>query len=118
MEKTYFIYVLVNPIKSEIFYVGTTSHPVTTRDNFSIQKVLKGLFYKTHLKINYIKEMGCDPVLLVIDKIECKHIAYKWGMPKRVLNAEKYWIEKFLDLGMDLQNIHWLKEEPAFQAAS
>lgn len=111
MLKTYFIYILINPLNGHTFYVGRTSWPLITKENMSFGSVQKSLFFESHLKMTYIKNMGCDPVLAVIDRIECTPLAFKWGYPRKVLMAEKYWIEKFMDMGMQLQNINWLKED-------
>lgn len=99
MGRMVYIYVLINPINSQIFYVGYTNNP---RRRLNEHIKYKYNPYKDSI-IEKILYNGLKPILDIIDECE-----YKFNQKLKMFEHERlemFYIKKYKDSGSSLSNL-------------
>lgn len=91
MEKTTFIYILIDPISNQIRYVGKTDN---LRKRYNHHLIDNRKSYKSAW-IKSLKVQGLKPIIEVIDEVSINEWVF-W---------EKYWISQFKTWGFKLTNL-------------
>lgn len=102
------IYILINPLTKDPFYVGCT-RDAASRFNGHLYSSSEKTITPTP-KDKYILSMGLDPVMQIIETITSNESDVShYHHSKTAAEREAYWIEFFIAEGYRLTNVRWLK---------
>ena len=104
----YSIYLLINPLTNDPFYVGCTLC-TTTRFKSHTLNVCKRVLCKTKKDL-YVAEKNIEPIFQIIETVEVNQSEHEYvlGMPKPVAELEAKWIEFFINEGYEMTNKKWM----------
>lgn len=92
MKNTTFIYALVCPISNKVRYIGKANNP---KDRLSDHRRIRDNNLPKKLWIKSLLEMRLSPILLILEEVDMS----VWK------DKEKFYINKYKDLGSELLNI-------------